>query len=221
MFRSLMAAGLLLTAGAAQAATFSFTGALSEDDEVQFFDFSVDIASDVVLRTWSYAGGVNAEGVTIAAGGFDPILAVFAVDGMQIGDNDDGFSSQVNADPVTGSFYDTFLEISLDPGTYSVGVSQFDNFAGATRDDPFDREGEGDFTAASCGGERFCDISNDVQRTGNWAFDILNVNQAAVVDPGGPVAPPPTSPSPVPLPASIPLLLAGLGALAVMRRRPS
>lgn len=94
--RSALAAVILLggvlTMGAAQATpqNFSFTGTFSQDDNVQLFHFTVGDTSTVTLRTWSYAGGVNAAGQTIARGGFDPILALFDGTGVLINQNDDG-----------------------------------------------------------------------------------------------------------------------------------
>src|SRR3982751_233206 len=118
----------ILAASLASAANFSFQGSLTRDDQVQLFTFSVGSASTVTLRTWSYAGGVNAAGTTIARGGFDPILALFNSSGALINENDDG-DSNVPADSVTGSNFDTYLQSVLNPGTYTVSVMQYDNFA--------------------------------------------------------------------------------------------
>lgn len=45
----------------AMADDFSFTGNLSDDDDVQLFEFSVGVTSTVTMRTYSYAGGVMAD----------------------------------------------------------------------------------------------------------------------------------------------------------------
>src|SRR5215510_14265065 len=91
----------------ATADNFSFTGTFTQDDNVQLFNFSIGApSSGVILRTWSYAGGVNAAGATIARGGFDPILALFnATTGALIGQNDDG-GGLVPADSGTGATFD-------------------------------------------------------------------------------------------------------------------
>jgi hypothetical protein len=70
-------AAMVLVSTPAAAADFSFTGNFTQDDNVQLFNFVVGAPSSVTLRTWSYAGGTNAAGTTIARGGFDPILALF------------------------------------------------------------------------------------------------------------------------------------------------
>jgi hypothetical protein len=116
----------------AKADNFSFSGNLTSINDVQLFTFTVGANSNVVLRTWSYAGGVNAAGQSIAEGGFDPILALFQGTGgsaVLIGQNDDGGAS-VPGDSVTGAHYDTYLAISnLTPGTYTVSVEDYANFA--------------------------------------------------------------------------------------------
>src|SRR5689334_13237383 len=119
----------LLFGGAALAADFSFTGNLADHNQVQLFNFSVAAPSTVTLRTYSYAGGVNAAGQTILRGGFDPILALFDSSGALINQNDDGGDPLVPADAVTGNHWDTFLTSNLTPGNYTVSVMQFDNFS--------------------------------------------------------------------------------------------
>ncbi len=214
-----------LAPGAAEAASFSFMGNISRDDEVQLFNFTIDNSSDVILKTLSWAGGVNAAGVTIAAGGFDPILAVFSADGTKIGSNDDGDATQVPIN--SGEHYDTYLALGgLAAGTYTVAVSQFDNFAGATLASAFTRANQGDFTGAEFGCTTqvsLCAVGG-LPRDSHWAFDILGVDVASnptggdddgtdggSVDPGA-----------VPIPAAFFLFggaLAGFGGLSRMKRK--
>ena len=85
----IISVGLLLS-NLANAANFSFTGNLSTPNEIQTFNFTVGLPSSVTLRTWSYAGGTNADGAVIVRGGFDPILALFDSTGALIDQNDDG-----------------------------------------------------------------------------------------------------------------------------------
>lgn len=204
---------LILAALNLQAASFSFTGNFTQDDNVQLFNFTVGAQSDVTFRTWSYAGGVNAAGATIARGGFDPILAVFASTGLRLGTNDDGGGS-VPTD-LSGQNYDTFFTINLVAGNYTVAVMQYDNFSiGPNLSNGFVRSGQGNFTpamvGASCSATQFCDVSGSNafnERDSHWAFDILNVADAVPVDG-------------VPEPSTAALI--GLGALllgTVFRRR--
>ena len=129
-----------------QAADFSFTGNFTNDNDVQLFTFSNPSPSpDVLLRTWSYAGGTNAAGAVIASGGFDPILAVFNSAGALVNQNDDGGGS-VPADAVTGAHYDTYLDLgALPAGTFTVSVMQYNNFAnGPTLANGFVHDGAAD-----------------------------------------------------------------------------
>ena len=205
-------AALAAMAVSAQADSFSFTGALAVDDEVQLFDFAVGAESTVQLRSFSYGGGTQADGNVVSAGGFDPILALFDSTGMLIDQNDDADGPPVLPD--NGNYFDVYLEALLSPGSYRVAVSQYDNFAnGPDLSDGFLRAGEGDFTGADfdCSNGSFCDVDGD-NRTSAWAFDILGVDNAVVV-------PPTPGPSPVPLPATLPLLAAAMGLFGAATRR--
>lgn len=205
---------LLAIASPAVAATFSFSGSFAADDDVRRFDFTVGAPSTVTLRSYSYAGGTQADGTVVSAGGFDPILALFdGATGALIDQQDDADDDgRVPPDPETGEVYDVLLEIALEAGSYFVTVMQFDNFAnGPFISDGFERGGDGNFTDADfgCDGGRFCD-GQDVSRTGAWAFDILDVDDAVLVDPDVPA---------VPLPASGLLLAGAVAAMAGARRR--
>jgi len=191
-----VAASALAAASAASATDFSFTGAFAGDDDVQFFDFNVGADSLVTLRTWSYAGGVNAAGQNIARGGFDPILSLYDLGtGDRVGQNDDGGCSQVAADAVTGACYDTFFQANLAAGAYRVAVSQFANFGPDHIPGAFPGSGTHDFIDF---------VGN--QRDAHWAFDVLNVADATQVG--------------VPEPATWALMIGGFGlAGASLRRR--
>lgn len=152
----------------AQAANVSFTGSLAGDNAVQLFTFTLDANSTVSLRTWSYAGGINAAGSLIGAGGFDTVLALFSGLGaaaVLIDGNDDGIG--VAIDPSTGSAFDSLLDPSpLLAGTYTLALTQVANFAnGPTLGDGFLGFGTPGF-----GG-----------RSSAWAVDILGVTSAAFV----------------------------------------
>ncbi|HMU63911.1 MAG: PEP-CTERM sorting domain-containing protein [Nitrosomonas sp.] len=139
----------------------SFTGSFNTDDDVEFFSFAVTEPSLVTLRTWSYAGGTNAEGNTISAGGFDPIITLFNGTGNLIDDNDDG--AGVAADPVTGAEFDAVLSIFLDIGNYTASLTQYANFAiGPNLADGF----------TGSGVTGFIDADGNT-RTSAWAFDIV------------------------------------------------
>ncbi len=201
----------LLAAGNVSAApiNFSFTGAFGADDDVQLFNFTANGASIVTLRTYSYAGGVQADGNVVSAGGFDPILALFDSAGNLVDQNDDG--TGVPVDPNTGEAFDTELILLLGAGDYMVAIMQYDNFAtGPAFGNGFDQTGNPFFTAllGGCSNEQFCDVSGADpfnNRTNAWAFDILDVENAA-----------PT----VPVPAAVWLFGSGLmGLIGVARKK--
>ena len=205
---------LALSSAASYADDFSFTGNFNSVNDVQLFTFTVGANSNVVLRTWSYAGGVNAQGQTIAAGGFDPILALFQGTGssaIYIDQNDDDDTGTVAADPITGAFYDTYLEVNdLAPGVYTVSVMDYANFAnGPTLGDGFSGGALGDSECTVTAGT-YCDATGHA-RDSHWAFDILGVESASTPDQ------PPVSP--VPEPSTIALLGSGLAGLVQVARR--
>lgn len=187
-----------LVTGNANATDFSFTGNFEDDNEVQEFHFTVaEAASDVTLRTLSYAGGTNAAGAEIARGGFDPIVALFDGSTGNLIDQDDDGSVIVDPDPASGRSWDSFLMRNLSAGDYTATVTQFGSFANG----PLLADG---FMGSS--GTGFA------SRDSHWALDILNVNSATI---GASYV----SANPIPEPERYALLLAGLGLITFIARR--
>ena len=208
----LLAASVPASALTVETVDFSFAGTLAQDNSVVLIEFTVAETSTIELSSYSYNGGVMADGTTIAAGGFDPILSLFDASGSLIASNDDIDSGNDE--------WDVYLSATLDAGDYTVAVTQYDNFAVDDQlADGWIRDGDAWFTASEFGGGEctaFCD-ANGQARSNAWAFDVLNVATAVVVDNGQGEAEPPASP--VPLPAAAPALAAALGALGLLRRR--
>lgn len=180
-----LALGFLLTNPAAAVPLTPPTnvnGTFSFDNDVEQFEFSITATSIVTIESISYAGGAFASnpGIIAPAGGFDPILSLFDSTGTFIQAADDGSSS---FDPVTGSAFDSFLQPTLDPGTYTVVVTQFDNFfLGGVGDNisaGFEHDGGPDnFTSFfGCSNGEFCDVGAN-NRTNFFAVNVIAQAQA-------------------------------------------
>lgn len=182
----------------------NFNGTFDFDNDAEQFEFSIGSESIVTIETISYAGGalVTNPAIVDGGGGFDPIVSLFDDTGAFITDADDGSAT---VDLTTGSAFDSFLEETLNAGTYTVVVTQFDNFfVGGVGDDislGFDFDGAPDnFTGFfGCGNGSFCDVG------GNDRTNFFNVNVTAQA---------------VPEPSTLALLGFGLvGAGLAYRRR--
>jgi hypothetical protein len=186
------------------AASLGFTGNLAQDDSIALFGFAVASPGSVMLRSFSYAGGTNSAGVTIAAGGFDPTVSLFDAGGLLILAQDDATPEcdGVANDPVTNDCFDINIVTELAAGNYLVAVTQFDNAAlGPDLAAGFSNSG-GSFTDVfGCVAGQFCDVSAE-SRTSFWAVDVSGESVQAAV----------------PAPATILLLGTALAGLRVTRR---
>src|SRR5215510_1785780 len=68
---------ILGIAASANADTFSFQGNFIHDNDVQLLHFGLLTDQTVTLQTWSYGGGINAQGDTVLPGGFQVALQIF------------------------------------------------------------------------------------------------------------------------------------------------
>lgn len=206
--------------GNANAADFSLRGTFDQDADVELFEFSVSEQSTVILRTFSYGGGTQADGTEILPGGFDPVLTLFDGDGNLLFLNDDDTTGTVARDEDANQAYDSLLEAELAAGNYTLALTQYANFAvGNNLSDGFIRTGNftGDLFARCAPGSVFCDFAGNV-RTNVWAFDAIGVLPPKEPDqidkpkpvPGdgdGPIGngnPPPTPPVTPPTPPVTP-----------------
>lgn len=191
--------------GAAQAATQSFQGQFSLDDEL--FSTSVWLSQDEQLRvqSLSFAGGQNALGQQIAAGGFAPVLALFGAGGelLQLARGSASACGDPSSpDPVSGFCWDARFSMALPAGHYTLVLSQDGNEPlGSLLSDGYSQTGSPDYTGLNYlgqPGQHFVQVDAS-QRSGHWAFDM----QAASV----------------PEPASALLWLLGSAGLIALRRR--
>jgi hypothetical protein len=160
-------AGIMLESAPAGAASLSFVGSFAADNPNQLFTttFTTISSSLVNFRSYGYdGGGPNAEGVTIAAGGFEPILTVF--------NNTNGnFIFEQYLTPTGLSDFN--VNRTLAAGDYKVVLSTYANFLKQQPNPLVPRniadgfENQGDFFG----------------QQPNFAFDINNVNLTATAVP--------------------------------------
>ena len=169
----------------------SFVGTFSQDTDQREVFFTLQQADEVVLRTFSYAGGVNSAGTTIPRGGFDPTLSVFDSSGRLVASNEDGGCGAVAADAVTGLCWDSYLGLVLPAGNYRLVLTESTNTAnGPTLADSFKYAcSTANQNAAVCSQNftpdpnpgvlpaGFWDESRN-QRVGLYALDVLGASSA-------------------------------------------
>ena len=211
---------LLVGASAAGATTISYTGNLRSDatvttcqgqpctlvtdgDYAQYAavveSFSLGQSSAVSAVTFSYGGGVNGRGITIAAGGFSPYLSLFDSAGNFLASTYSGTYCPAGANTFGGSCNDVLLDAGvLGPGSYQIALTAYLNQSFA--------ENLGSGTLA----DGFTGLGN-LDGTLDYAFDV-DITPTSV--------PPPPPPPTIPEPASITLVATAVaGQLAWWRRR--
>ena len=140
----------VLASPAVKAENFAVAGNFTSDDDLLYRTFTVQTLSLATFQTTSAVGG-----------GFDPVLSLFAGNGAFLADADD---DDFGLGGLPAGSKDSFLQIELDPGTYSLALSQYDNFYRVNPDGTgqFSRHGQGNFTGP---GGPFVD-ADGVKRTG-------------------------------------------------------
>ncbi len=169
------------------AAVTTYTGTLSGDDQVQEYTWTLTQSSDVVLSTDSYGGG-TINGVTSPPGGFVPVISIFnAAGGALIASDgaDATCGGGMNKDAVTHMCDDAYLSLKLNPGSYILALSEFFNVpVGPNLSDGFLEQGQGNFTAQTCGttGSFWeSDVAPCVQRNGRFTLNASAVPEPATL----------------------------------------
>jgi hypothetical protein len=170
---------------AASAATISFTGSFTADDNIQLFNFSISSPGTVTIQSWGFAGGTNGAGQVIPAGGFATDLSLFDASGNLITSDFGGTApgcAPRNIDPITTFCLDAYINTFLADGQYIVALTEDNNLPfGPTLADGFLQQGQGNFTGPAVGQQdgSFLLITGD-QRTNQWAVDIGSVDSAQI-----------------------------------------
>jgi len=147
----LLALGTLMATVASASVLVSTQGILNDPNgifEQSFVYNPLTQGGTVTIQTYGYGGsanapgGRNAAGNIIVAGGFDPIIALFAggagAGGARLNFNDDGTCGPGHGATDAGICFDSTIVISgLAAGTYTISVSVFSNFPGATETSAF------------------------------------------------------------------------------------
>jgi hypothetical protein len=214
---------LAATAFGLSADSLSFTGTLNSPEDVFETTFTLTAADTVTFQTWGFGGGTNAAGQAIAAGGFDPLIALFNgsiasatmyVDGSgnPLADADNLSNppwSYVGNCPPAGTVAiganndcgDDFMQTALAAGTYTLVLTDANYIPSAIFDNGSLSEGFVDLTG---GVFQTCDpVSNAcISPNGNYAVDIVSAQSDL------------TTAAATPEPSALPLLGAGLVALS-------
>jgi MBG domain (YGX type) len=181
------------------AGDFSFTGGLTDVNQVQYFTLTVASGSKVVIQSYSYGGGTNVAGAQIQRGGFDPAIALFhgtssSATLYNTGDDEYGCAQGVR-DSVSNVCYDVYWEatsqlteasgavVTFEPGIYVLALTNYGNFAnGVTLGDSFSNTGSA-FTCAGVARTVVAGAFTDClgsARDGHWALDIRGVENVQV-----------------------------------------
>lgn len=175
----------------AKADNATLSGVFTNDNQVLAIPITTTTTQSYDFYTTSYSGGVNADGTTTTAGGFDPILSLFDSNGNIV---PGGGASSGGAD--------ANLEDVLGPGMYTLTLTEFGNSSndntinGFTTDVP-------SFVASVCTNgpsAAFTDAYDCTTRNGNYTVNY-------------------TSSSVTPEPPSALLVLLPLAGVVLLNRR--
>jgi hypothetical protein len=185
-------------------------GLFNEDDQVELFSFTSDGSTPITIESYGYAGGI-VDLTTIAEGGFAPDATIFDGTGNQYATDTGGHCPPTGVDSITGNCDDPYLQQIFTAGTYTLALTVYDNLSvDGTLADGFKQAGNPGFTCEEDGSTgEFCDVTDALfrERTGNWA--IAFTGATAVSD----------TTSSTPEPATLPLMLCGALAGAILYRR--
>jgi hypothetical protein len=169
--------------------TVFLSGSFVQDDSIEWLRISVNSPATVTINTLSFAGGINYLSDSISAGGFAPVLSLFAESGLQpllATDHDGGPGPGCGpraSDPASGFCWDGYMSTALPSGSYLLALTEDDNLAfGPTLADGFSRTGQGNFTGPNFTGQSGSFILvTGAQRTSDWDLQIDGATTVAAV----------------------------------------
>jgi len=185
---------LAIATGSLWADSLSFTGTLDTPESVFEQGFTLSSEDTIFFQTWGFGGGINAAGQTIPAGGFDPMIALFAGTGLNAAIVTDGGGNPI-ADgdslsnppwsfvgncPAAGTVAigvnndcgDDDIQVALPAGTYTLLLTDANYTPNAVYDNGTLSEGFTDFTD---GVFQTCDTDGScIAPNGNFAVDIVS-----------------------------------------------
>ena len=95
-------------------------------------NFTVASASTMQAITFSYGGGKNGAGMSIAEGGFEPYLSLFDASGNFLASTFFGTTcpAGANTNTLSGQCFDVLLDGgTLAAGNYQIAISAFENLS--------------------------------------------------------------------------------------------
>ena len=160
-FFTIVAAAFLVSS--ASAATVSFTGNFSADDDKQIFHYNVLNQGSVSVSTTSFA-----------TGGFIPVLSLFDPAGNFLF-LDSGYANNTDA---------SLNWVSNAGTTYTIVLTEYDNFPnGLLLSDGFTEDGQGNFTTALSGFPGPFRDPLGTQLSGNWAVTFSSADPTLEASP--------------------------------------
>lgn len=178
----------------------SDTGTLASPESVFEQTFTLTASDTVTIETWGFGGGTNAANNVIPAGGFDPLIGLFAGSGPSAQIVTDGFGNPLaDADNLLNSPWsfvgncpnagtvaiganndcgDDRMVTSLSAGTYTLLLSDANYVPNAVFDNGTLSEGFMDLTG---GAFQTCDPGSNacITTNGNYAVDIVGAHVVA------------------------------------------
>jgi len=174
----------------ASPSTYVFQGAFTTDNQIEMVGITVNASEQVTIRTYAYGGGAIGS-TTASAGGFAPNAILFDSAGNEIAADAGGHCAVTSVDSTTGNCDDAFIQETLEPGTYTLALAEYDNQPNDSfLADGFKQSGNPNFTCAEFGGGSLCDVTTALgpQRSGNFILAVTADRATAITNVDGAIA---------------------------------